>query len=194
MKKIGMPEVSKSGFLALGGGGFIDVPFITGLRIGGIGTGYSDDNSSESANNIIKNVRYSYTMGGVFAEYVTPLSRDFNLSFGGMFGIGFQNIHISRYTKDLQNWNISYTGNDTLLAGKSNSYKYSSKVYSFAPQVGIGYQVLSFLYIKFNASYMFSVQKKWKLDDVFEVDNVPSGIKADGFNFNIGIFGGLFVK
>jgi hypothetical protein len=48
------------------------------------------------------------------------------------------------------------------------------------------------LYLKLNAGYIFVLHDDWKLEDVLVVKNVPAGIKADGFNFNLGIYFGLF--
>jgi len=104
------------------------------------------------------------------------------------------NLNISQFSNDLQNWNIGSIGSDTLKANNSNSYTYSKTLYTIQPQVGIGYQMTSFLYLKLNAGYVFTVSGNWKLDDVLEVSNIPSGIKADGFNVNLGVNVGLFVK
>ncbi|MFA5405620.1 MAG: hypothetical protein WC358_11870, partial [Ignavibacteria bacterium] len=46
MEKIGIPKFSKGGYLTLGGGGFIDLPFAAGLRIGAFGTGFTEDKTS----------------------------------------------------------------------------------------------------------------------------------------------------
>jgi hypothetical protein len=48
------------------------------------------------------------------------------------------------------------------------------------------------MYLKLNAGYMLTFTGDWKLNDVMIVSTVPSGIKADGFNFNLGINFGLF--
>ena len=177
-----------------GGRGFIDMPFVPGLRVGGLGLGFTHEKSVESPNNIIKTVKYSYGMGGVSFEYVGNISKKFDYTLGGTLGIGSLNLDIYQHSKDLQNWNISLIGGDTLSAGNSNSSKYSAKVYSIEPQVGIGYQMLDYLYLNLNAGYALTIQNNWKLDDALEVKNVPSGIKADGFNLKFSVNVGLFVK
>ena len=194
LKKIGIPGLSESGFLALGGRGFIDVPFISGLRLGGMGIGFSQERSVVSPNNIIKTVKYSYGMAGITIEYVGNISEKLDYSIGGTLGIGTLYIDIHQHSKDLQNWNIALVGGDTLSSRNSNSSKYSSKVYSIEPQLGIGYQLLDYLYVNLNVGYSLSQQSNWYLDDVLEVKNVPSGIKSDGLNAKLGINVGLFVK
>ena len=194
LKKIGIPGLSESGFLALGGRGFIDVPFISGLRLGGMGIGFSQERSVESPNNIIKTVKYSYGMAGITIEYVGSISERLDYSIGGTLGIGTLYIDIYQHSKDLQNWNITLIGGDSLSTRNSNSSRYSAKVYSIEPQVGIGYQLLDFLNVNLNIGYSLSEQSNWYLDDVLEVKNVPSGIKSDGLNIKLGINAGLFVK
>ena len=194
LKKIGIPGLSESGFLALGGRGFIDVPFISGLRLGGMGIGFSQERSFESPNNIIKTVKYSYGMAGITIEYVGSISEKLDYSIGGTLGIGTLYIDIHQHSKDLQNWNIALVGGDTLSSRNSNSSKYSSKVYSIEPQLGIGYQLLDYLYVNLNVGYSLTAQNNWLLDDALVVKNVPSGIKADGLNAKLGINVGLFVK
>ena len=194
LKKIGIPGLTESGFMTLGGRGFIDVPFVKGLRVGGLGLGFTQEKSVESPNNIIKTVKYSYGMGGVSFEYVGSISKKFDYTLGGTLGIGSLNLDIYQHSKDLQNWNISLIGGDTLSARNSNSSKYSTKVYSVEPQVGIGFQMLDYLYLNLNAGYAFTVQNNWKLDDALEVKNVPSGIKTDGFNLKFSVNIGLFSK
>ena len=194
LKKIGIPGLSESGFLALGGRGFIDVPVVPGLRLGGMGLGFSQERSIESPNNIIKTVKYSYGMAGITIEYVGNISEKLDYSIGGTLGIGTLYIDIHQHSKDLQNWNIVLVGGDTLSSRNSNSSKYSSKVYSIEPQLGIGYQLLDYLYVNLNVGYSLTAQNNWLLDDALEVKNVPSGIKADGLNAKLGINVGLFVK
>jgi hypothetical protein len=194
LKKKGIPGLSESGFLALGGRGFIDVPVVPGLRLGGMGLGFSQERSIESPNNIIKTVKYSYGMAGITIEYVGNISEKLDYSIGGTLGIGTLYIDIHQHSKDLQNWNIALVGGDTLSSRNSNSSKYSSKVYSIEPQLGIGYQLLDYLYLNLNVGYSLTAQNNWLLDDALVVKNVPSGIKADGLNAKLGINVGLFVK
>lgn len=189
-----IPEMSSNGFFTFGGGGFIDVPVVKHLRIGGIGLGYSQDRSAELTKDIITNVNYSYAMGGITIEYVHPVQDNFNITYGGMLGIGSLNITRSNYSKDYQTGGLGFPLTDANPVLVKETFKYSAKVYSLTPTVGAGFQLTSFLYLKMNAGYTFSMQNKWKLDDTYEVEGISTGIKADGLNFNIGLYAGLFVK
>jgi hypothetical protein len=187
LKKIGYPnEFSSSGFLTIGGGGYIDVPLVSGLRIGGFGTGFTDSKTytsiiPEAYRNLT--TKFSFSYAAISIEYNRKLSKSIDYTFGGNVGIGTTKIELSRFGSP--EW-----GGFINLDNISRSF--TTTTYTFNPQVGLGYNVTKFMYLKMNAGYMFTVRGDWKLNDVLTVTNVPSGIKADGFNFNLGINFGLF--
>lgn len=193
LKKIGFPEISTSGQFVVGGGGFIDVPVVKGLKIGGLGLGYSTDLTSESQNTI-KAVSMEYSMGGISVEYIRRISKKFDYSFGSIIGIGSLGFSISKYPIEYQNWNLGNFGIDTVGNNNVLNKDYSKTLYIFQPQLGFGFQAANFLYLKLNAGYVFTLSGDWKIDEILEVSNVPSGIKADGFTFSLGINVGLFVN
>lgn len=193
LKKIGFPEISTSGQFVVGGGGYIDVPVVKGLKIGGLGLGYSTDLTSE-LNNTVNAVSLKYRMGGISVEYVRRVSKKFDYSLGSILGIGSLGFKISKYPKDYQNWNLGNFGTDSVGYSNVLNKDYSKTLYIFQPQLGFGYQATNFLYFKLNAGYVFSLSGDWKIDEILEVSSVPSGIKADGFTFSLGINVGLFVN
>lgn len=190
MRKIGVPEFSGSGYLTLGGGGFIDIPIVAGLRVGAFGTGFTEDRVSTPSTTInpIKTAKFSLRYAAISIEYNHKLSKHFDYTIGGNFGVGTTKLAVSQFNSNTSIWNVT---NDTLL---TNSYTntFSTTTFTLNPQVGIGYYVTKFMYLKLNAGYMLTIQGDWKLEDVLVVKSVPSGIKADGFNFNLGINFGLF--
>lgn len=190
LQKVGIPEFSSSGFLTLGGGGFIDLPFVQGLRIGAFGTGFTDNKfyTPPTLAQTYKTVKFSLRYAAVTIEYGKKISKNFDYTIGGNLGIGTTKLTLSQYNANSGIWNIT---NDTLLTN-SFSNTYSTATYTINPQVGLGYFVTKFMYMKLNAGYMFTIRDSWKFNDMFDVNNVPSGIKADGFNFNLGINFGLF--
>lgn len=191
LKKVGIQELSTSGVFAMGGGGFIDVPVIKGLRIGGYGYGYNSNKTTDFANNS-KAAEFSYSGGFLSIEYTKKLGKKFEWSFGGMVGIGSTNLKLINYSTNFSNWNINNYLNDTNSSGH-NSISLKTTSYSFVPQAGLGWHATSFLYFKLNAGYLLTLNSKWKVDDLIEVKNFPTGIKADGFMVNLGIYLGLFV-
>lgn len=193
ISKAGFPNFSKGEFISTGFSGFIDVPVIKGLRIGGLGYGYSNSVSSRTISNTEKFVELSYSMGGVSLEYSGKFSDLFDYTLGGVLGYGTLRLNFSNFGEKNKNWNINNYASDT-TGSDYYTKKLSAGVYSINPQAGIGFHPLKYIYLKLNAGYLFSVNTKWKLEEVFEVSNVPSGIKADGFHFNLGIYVGLFVQ
>ncbi|MDD5363200.1 MAG: hypothetical protein PHN88_13790 [Ignavibacteria bacterium] len=190
LKKAGMDEFSKSGVFATGGGGFIDIPVIKGLRLGGYGYGFSTSKTTTLISNS-KVADFSYSAGLLSIEYSRKLGKRFDWTVGAMVGIGSTNLKLSNFTNSLKEWNINNYLGDTISSGSTASIKSTS--YSFIPQAGIGFQATKFLYFKLNAGYLLTVNSKWKLDDIIELNNFPTGIKSDGLMFNLGIYLGLFV-
>ncbi len=193
LNKLGIPEMSKSGFLNVGGGGFLIIPGLSKFRLGGIGYGFSSETSAEFQNTI-KTAKFSYSGAAISLEYFEKISKKFDVSFGGLIGYGTLGLNIAKYPKDYKNWNITPFVNDSLLSNQILINDYTKKILTLQPQISIGYDMLKFLYLKVSAGYCFSLSGKWKLNNALEVNNIPSGIKADGFSFTLGIQAGLFVK
>jgi hypothetical protein len=192
--KAGFPVISKNGFLTLGGGGYLEIPMVKGLRIGGFGIGFSESQSSTDLTTAVLNkisTKYSYSGCGITVEYAKTFGGVFDFTIGGAIGIGSLNIDLYKHSPD-----YTWSGNSSLwdTLKSSNSLHYSSQTYTFEPRIGIGYQITNFLNFKLNAGYTLAIQNTWKVDDVLEVKNVPSGIKAQGFNINLGMNVGIFIK
>ena len=192
--KAGFPEISKNGFLTIGGSGYIDIPMVQGLRIGGYGFGFSESQSSQNitaAGNSKYSVKYSFSSGGITIEYAKMLGEKFDFTIGGAIGIGNLNIDLYKHSPA-----SFWSANSSLWDSANNSkhLNYSSQTYTFETRIGLGFQVNNFLNFKLNAGYAFAIQNHWKLDDVLEVENIPSGIKAQGLNIGLCMNVGLFLK
>lgn len=190
LSKAGMTGFSEGGMFATGGGGFIDVPVVKGLRIGGYGYGFSDEVTT-TGTDISKVAEFSYSAGFISVEYAKRMGKVFDWTLGGMVGIGSTNVKLMNYTNQLTEWNIN-NFSDTSNSGYS-TLDLKTTSYTFVPQAGIGFQAAKFLYFKLNAGYLFTLNSKWKVEDLIEVNNFPSGIKADGFMVNLGMYLGLFI-
>jgi hypothetical protein len=187
-----IPEFSKSGFLTFGGGGYIDVPGVNGLRVGGFGTGFSDDKiapNDPTFGHPLYASKFSFRYAAISIEYARKLSKHFEYTLGENIGVGKTQLDLIYFDPIVINWN---TNEGMSLFTYSHTSAYTTTTYTFNPQVGLGYNLTKFMYLKLNAGYMFTLRGDWKLNDVLPVSNVPSGIKADGFNFNLGINFGLF--
>lgn len=191
LQKAGLPELSKSGILATGGSVFIDLPVVKGLRVGYTGYGFTSNSSSTFSTNS-KVAEFSYSTNALTVEYSQKLGNVFDYTLGGMIGVGSTNLKLVNYSNTFKEWNINHYLNDTNSSGY-NSLTFKNTSYSIVPQAGIGLHATKFLYFKLDAGYLLTINSKWKLDDLIEVNNFPSGIKADGFMMKLGVFIGLFI-
>jgi hypothetical protein len=192
--KAGFPQISQKGFLTIGGSGYVDIPMIPGLRVGGYGFGFSESQTSQQAMTAVYSkfsVKYSFSGGGITLEYVKFFGEKIDFTIGGAIGIGSLNIDLYQHSPSAFG-----SGTSSLWDTSNNSKQlhYSSQTYTFEPRIGIGVQVNNFLNFKLNAGYAFAIQNTWKVDDVLEVQNVPSGIKAQGLNIGLCMNIGLFLK
>ncbi|MFA6456327.1 MAG: hypothetical protein WCW40_05845, partial [Bacteroidota bacterium] len=62
----------------------------------------------------------------------------------------------------------------------------------FNPHINIEYTLLTWLQLRIGAGYPIMFSSEWKLDDKFDIDAVPSKIKANGYTINAGIMFGFF--
>lgn len=191
MKKVGIPEFSTSGVYGMGGSVFIDVPVVKGLRIGYTGYGFTENKTSTFASNS-KVAEFSYSTNSLSVEYVKKIGTIIDWSIGGQLGIGSTSLKLANYSNAFKEWNIGNYLSDTNSTGH-NTVSFKTTSFSIIPQTGIGLQASRFLYFKLNAGYVFTVNSKWKADDIIEVNNFPSGIKGDGFMVNLGVYVGLFI-
>lgn len=200
LQKVNITALSTKGVFASGGSVFIDVPVVKGLRVGYTGYGYTvnsgDPNSVIRTNEFTglnsKIAEFSFSTNAVTVEYSKKISKAFDYTLGGMIGFGSTNLKLVNYSNSFNQWNINHYLNDTNSTGH-NSLTFKNTSYSIVPQAGIGLHATKFLYFKLDAGYLLTINSKWKLDDLIEVNNFPSGIKADGFLVKFGVFVGLFI-
>lgn len=195
MRKIGIPEFSKDGFLIIGGGGFLELPIkgLEWLRIGGSGTGFTEKNQVTEGN-LTKTVYYSYGAGGFSLDYIKRFGKNFDMTLGAFFSTGKLTIEMYQNEPGYGNWNTIFSEIENGTSTQNLSRTLSVRFYSAQPQIGFGYFLTDYLYAKLNAGYLFSTNNQWEVDDNIPVSNAPSGIKADGFNINFGLNFGLFTK
>jgi hypothetical protein len=195
LKQAGFPEMSESGFFTLGGGGFIDLPRKNNyLRIGGFGNGFTSKKSKQYNDTLKKDANYSLGEGGFSLEFVVPLGKIVDISFGSQFSTGTLKLELYQYGSDFGNYNtifgeLEQNGSTTNLARV-----YKSRFYTVQPKVGIGILMRKFMYLKIDCGYQIGGQNTWRVDNDVEVKNFPKGIEAKGLVINVGLNFGLFIK
>ncbi|HMS32720.1 MAG TPA: hypothetical protein PKC91_01405 [Ignavibacteria bacterium] len=198
LQSLGIPGISKDGFLTLGGGGFVDLPLknIRWLRVGGSGEGFTTETQIVSPDfpYITRTVNYHYGSGGITLDYVKTFGKSIELTLGAYVSTGKLTIQLYQNDASFGSWNniFGQYGGDSSTQNFSN--KLSVRFYAARPQIGLGVFLTGFLYAKLNAGYQFSTNNDWYVDDDRVVLNAPSGIKADGFLVNFSLNVGLFTK
>ncbi|HRE39694.1 MAG TPA: hypothetical protein PLG90_00015 [Ignavibacteria bacterium] len=189
----GLPEFPASGYFAFGGGGYIDIPKTT-FRVGGFGTGYSKSVSTITPANVTKKVDLEMGMGGLSIEYVQPLSKSIDLTFGTNITTGVFSMNVFQYNSQFGSYTNFWNEITNSSSSQNISQKFNQRFYSAEPKVGIGALLNSFLYVKANVGYMFSANGGWKAENGVELTGVPSDIKPDGLAIDLSLNVGLFFK
>jgi hypothetical protein len=179
---INMPQVAKNGIFTTGGGGFIYVGFVPGLRIGGMGYGGSTDNLS-MANGINTETFYSIGGGGMTIEYTLPFVKSIGVSPGLIIGGG--NISVELYQHGVNNgWNGL-----GLQLGLHNTL--NNNFWLIAPTINIEIPFYRFFCFRVGAGYNFTLGEKWTMNNQ-DFSSVPSDFNGKNFFIQTGIFIGFF--
>jgi len=195
LKSAGFPEMSENGFFTLGGGGFIDIPIGPSfLRMGGFGSGFTSKQSHQVNDSLKKEANYSLGQGGVYFEYVKPISKIIDITFGAQFATGTLQLELYQYGNDYGNYNTIFGELQSNGSSSNLSRTFKSRFYTVQPQIGIGIMLRKFMYLKIDGGYQIGAQNTWRVDNDVKVPDFPSGIEAKGFVINVGLNFGLFIK
>ncbi len=189
LQKIGMPELSTSGFFSSGVAGFIYIGFVKFLRIGGMGYGGSISTSA-LINGFNKEIVYSIGGGGLSVEYTLPFVKNIGLSVGAIIGAG--NLEIQMFSNtDSFTWQNSW---EEFGSDRTNSFSGTMKnsYWMFTPTLNFDVPVNRFILIRLGAGYQISFNDDWKADNDQELKGVPSDLNANTFFIQSGIFIGFF--
>lgn len=189
LKALGIPEFSTSGLYTSGGAGFIYIGFVKHLRIGGMGYGGS---MSKAVTLSGENKEAIYTIGGgsLTVEYTLPFIKDVGLSIGAAIGGGSMVIELFNNSGS-QDWNTIWTGLEE--GNNSNDYKKLTNSYwSFSPTLNFDIPVYRFVVFRLGVGYQLTFGDDWTYDNDQPLNNVPSGVNADSFFIQSGLFIGFF--
>jgi len=194
LNKAGIPSLNTDGAVTRGGHGYLDVPKVTGLRLGYMGTGFTLNSNQVSSGNLKKKASLVYRMGGLSAEYVSLLGKYFDFTFGSNFGMGSYTVKLFQIDPNYGNWNTVFGEIGSNGSSQTISRNLRQTFYTIQPKVGIGFQAKSFLYFKFNTGYSFTFDSGWEDENGIELTNVPGNIKANGFFTDLSVNLGLFFR
>lgn len=192
VSSFGTKSISKSGFYSSGGTGFIYLPFIPYLRIGGIGFGGSTSESVVGNDGFKKEVVYSKSFGGLTVEYSLPFVRSVGLSIGTIIGGGSTSLELYK-NKDAFSWNslwneISTSGQKT----ENFSRKLTNNYFFIAPTLNLDIPIQRFIDVRVGVGYSIAIGDSWTVENGQEIFNIPSDLKNNDFFVQLGILFGFF--
>lgn len=195
LKLAGFPEMPESGYLMLGGGGFVDIQLGNSyLRFGGFGSGFSTKQDNRFNDTLTKAANYSLGMGGLDIEYVKAFGKMFDIHIGAQFATGRLTLELYQYGSSFGNYNTIFGELESNSSSTQLSRIFKSRFYSVQPLIGIGVLIKSALYLKLDAGYQLASMGDWRVDNDVKVTNFPKGIEAKGFTVNLGINFGIFTR
>lgn len=190
MPGIGIDKLP-AGFFATGGSGFISIPFIRNLRIGGMGFGGSTSNSSV-ANGLNKEVMYSVSMGGFTAEYTFPFIPNVAVSIGAILGRGSNTIEIYQHRTEL-NWDgIWQEVSNPAVETQNIHRKLTNKHFMVTPTLNIDIPFYRFFAFRIGAGYKIAFSETWEYDNNQPLNNIPSKLNSNLLFLQAGIYIGFF--
>lgn len=187
----GTNELSKSGFFASGGSGFVYIGFIPNLRIGGMGLGGSTKQTGVK-DGYRREISYSSGFGGLTVEYTLPIVRDFGISLGAIIGGGGTTIEIYRNKGNFDWTTVWNEASDALTNSGNISRKLQNYYFMFAPTLNIDIPIYRILAFRVGAGYSLAFNKNWKIDNDNELFNVPTDLNSNQFFIQTGVFFGFF--
>lgn len=187
----GAGEISKSGFYAGGGSGFVYLSIIPHLRVGGLGFGGTTI-SSGSKDGFLKESKYSVSVGGISVEYSLPFIRDFGVSIGTIIGGGRTSIELYQNTGTFD-WNSLLTEiTDPNQSTKNISRTINNNYFLVAPTLNIDIPFYRFVLFRLGGGYIFSIGESWEVDNGRPLTNFPTDINSKTFFIQAGVMIGLF--
>lgn len=185
---------NKTPLLLLGGQGYGYFMIIQNLRIGGMGAGGSINSKYLDDNNIRRNINLSVTYSGVTVDYVIPVIPKLDVTAGILIGGGGMTITMTRDLSSPKVWDNIWNEYGSITP-ETNEYTrhLSGSFFVYQPSINIEYAILRWLGVRIGVGYYGVAGGDWKMDNDYELLNVPSSIKSKGWMINSGIFLGTFV-
>jgi hypothetical protein len=181
----------------VGGQGFITLPWIKNLRIGGMGysgtsvdCGCIDTVLNNGVDTVNRYLTYQVGYAALTLDYVLPLRTGrFHFVPGIALGYGSVNIY-ARQAANRLNFDLTEFNGNSLYT----THTYSSNFFLYMPQLQIEYAPLGYLMFRLTAAYQGTSMGTWTVDQGVSLGNAGplSGINGSGLVFSLGAFLGIF--
>ncbi len=185
----------------IGGQGFITIPWVKNLRIGGMGysgtsvdCGCTNEVITPDSTAVNRYLLYEVGYAAVTIDYVLPLrTGHFHIVPGIALGYGAVNI----YARQAAN-RLDFSIGDEFGGGSPDNvyttHTYSSNFFLYMPQIQFEYNPLGYLMFRLTAAYQGTSMGTWTVDQGVSLGNSSglSGVNGSGLVFSLGAFVGLF--
>ncbi|MBN2572325.1 MAG: hypothetical protein JXA68_09375 [Ignavibacteriales bacterium] len=180
-----------NGIFTTGGSGYFYLMLVNNLRIGW--TGFSGSRSSaKQVDGFDKKVIYELSSSGFSIEYSLPFIEKIGLSIGATIGWGNQQIEFHQANKDYTWDDLWAEASDTSISTNNISRIIDNDFYTITPTINIDIPVNRFAAFRLGGGYLIPFSNDWKIADERELKNVPSGLKANSFFIQTGLYVGFF--
>ncbi len=198
-KNVAMPFVGQNlpgSVLMLGGQGFITLPWIKNVRVGGMGYGGTTtcdcQNVTVSGSTKNRMLTYSVGYGALTLDYVLPLGlRHFSVVPG--IALGFGSVQL--YAQQAENRGSAFDITDEFGSASTNiTHTYHDGFFLYMPQLQFEYSIKGFSMIRATIAYQGTSMRTWMVDNGIALGSTDklSTTNGSGLVASIGIFFGLF--
>lgn len=198
-EKVAMPfvrqNISNTVFM-IGGQGFISVPWIKNLRVGGLGYGGRTEqccfDTTIEGTSVSRTLEYNIGYGGVSLDYVLPLNmKSFWIVPGIVLGLGSVELYAQQA---IQRQEFDIATEFSSAQSKNITHNYHSTFFLYMPQIQFEYSPVGVMMIRLSAGYQGTATGTWEVDrgvGLGKTDDLKD-INGNGLIFNLGVFFGLF--
>lgn len=193
----GLPVLGTDPIYLVGGEGYGYIMFLKNVRMGGFGASGSRNVAAiqtiPGGGTLRKEVDYEISYGGFLIDYVQPIAYRLDIALGATIGGGELNLTMRRDDGKFKEWDTLWNDFGT-PSTQATGYtrKLNGTFVVFNPHINIEYSLLTWLQIRIGAGYPIMFSPEWQLDDKYDINNVPTKIKASGYTINAGIMFGFF--
>jgi hypothetical protein len=197
-KNIAQPFVGQdvsNSVLMVGGQGFISVPWVANLRVGGLGYGGRSEqcclDTVVDGQSVSRTLEYNVGYGGLSIDYVLPLNLGkFYIVPSLVLGLGSVEVFAQQATQRGE-FNIN---NEFGQASKNITHNYHSTFFLYMPQLQFEYTFAGFMMTRLSVGYQGTAMGEWEVDRGVGITNSSQldDINGSGLIANFGVFFGLF--
>jgi hypothetical protein len=190
-KNMGLEELSSSGMVMWGGGGYAYIMIIDNVRLGGIGLSGTTSTSGKILGSN-RQLDYSFGLGGVTVEYTLPFIKTVAVSVGSIIGVGSQSIEAYENSGDYT-WENSFLQPSYSSIRTPGSYaKIKNTFFTFTPTLNVDIPISRFIALRVGGGYIMNFNDSWEMNNGRDISDVPSSLTENNFFIQTGIYFGFF--